>query len=114
MTFVRFKEEKKIRHPHPHPPPPPNKKIISALKSEILIKYKRVNQMDPTREALRLFASQGDNYSLSYYCARTPNPNFGHESPIVETPFWIKKDTNLFLVKKNKQNTYSCGKIDVV
>ena len=37
-----------------------NKKKVSALKSEILIKYKRVNQMDLTRETQRLFASQGD------------------------------------------------------
>ena len=40
--------------------------IISALKSEILIYYKRVNQMDPTRETLRLFASQGDNLIITH------------------------------------------------
>ena len=43
-----------------------NKKKVSALKSEILIKYKRVNQMDPTRETLRLFASQGDKLFYSW------------------------------------------------
>ena len=54
---------KKVRHPHlqPHPHPHQNKIKVSALKNEILIKYKRVNQMDPTRKTLRLFASQGDN-----------------------------------------------------
>ena len=54
---------KKVRHPHPHPHQ--NKIKVSALKNEILIKYKRVNQMDPTRETLRLFASQGDKLHLS-------------------------------------------------
>ena len=37
-------------------------KKVSALKSDVLIKYKRVNQMDPTRETLRSFASQGDKF----------------------------------------------------
>ena len=52
---------KKVPHPHPHP----NKKKISAFNSEILIKYKRVNQMDPTRETLRLIASQGDKTKIT-------------------------------------------------
>ena len=43
---------------------PLNMKKVSALKSEILIKYKKVNQMDPTRETLRLFASQGDKNKI--------------------------------------------------
>ena len=63
ITLVRFKEPKSGT----------KYKKVSALKSEILIKYKRVNQMDPTRETLRLFASQGEKSNkletmlVSYY-----------------------------------------------
>ena len=57
IIINRFKEPKSGPPPTTHHQ---NKKKVFALKSEILIKYKRVNQMDPTRETLRLFASQED------------------------------------------------------
>ena len=55
ILLSRDLKTKKVRHqhPHPHPHPHPNKKKVSALKIQILIKYKRI-KWTPSCKASRL------------------------------------------------------------
>ena len=55
IFFSKDLKTKKGHHPHPHPHPHPhqNEKIIFGVKSEILIKYKRI-KWTPSRKALHL------------------------------------------------------------
>ena len=54
ILLSRDLKTKKVRHhPHPHPHPHQNKKIIFGVKSEILIKYKRI-KWTPSRKASHL------------------------------------------------------------
>ena len=62
ILLSRDLKTKKVRHPHPHPHPHPQKKKVFGVKSEILIKYKRI-KWTPNRKALHLLP--GGKY---YYC----------------------------------------------
>ena len=56
-SFKRFEEPKSVPSTIHHPPPtihPQNKKIISALKSEILIKDKRIKWTPSCKASLLL------------------------------------------------------------
>ena len=53
ILLSRDLKTKKVHHPHPHPHPHPNKKKVSALKIQILIKYKRI-KWTPSRKASHL------------------------------------------------------------
>ena len=56
ILFSRDLKTKKVRHPHSHPHPHPhhrNKTKIFGVKSEMLIKDKRI-KWNPSRKALHL------------------------------------------------------------
>ena len=53
-------------HPHQHQNPHPNKKIISGVESEILIKYKRIKWTPSGKSSL--IASLGDKDEMEFDC----------------------------------------------